>query len=63
MIDQTCASTGCRRPPVQGRKYCEYHLAERTRKARNVLGILGTIGTFAVTIVVGVAKIMSGRKS
>lgn len=63
MTAETCADKECRRPPVQGSKYCEYHLAERTRKFRNVVKVVGPIGA-ALVPVVGVAiKIVNGRRS
>jgi len=60
MTDQVCAMADCKRPPVQGSKYCEYHLAEQTRKTRNIIGALGVV---AIAIVGVVWKIMSGKKS
>jgi hypothetical protein len=60
MTAETCTDKGCRRPPVEGSKCCEYHLAKRTRKTRKVVGAIGT----ALLLIVGVAiKIVSGRKS
>lgn len=63
MTAETCTDKGCRMPPVQGSKYCEYHLAKLTRKFRNVVKVVVPIGA-ALVPVVGVAiKIVSGRRS
>ncbi len=59
MTNQTCASKGCRRPPVPGSKHCEFHLAKSTRRTRDIAGIVAVI----LAVVVGMAKIIGGRKS
>ena len=59
MTDQLCAKKNCNRPPIQGSKYCEYHLAENTRKTRDTLGIGSIVLAFiglALKIVLGIKK-------
>lgn len=63
MTDITCVSPSCRKPPVAGSKYCEFHLAERARTVRNILSIFGTISAVIGAVVVGVIQIIKGRKS
>lgn len=65
MTAETCTDKGCRRSPVQGSKYCEYHLAKRTRKIRPVVGVVvTTLISVAIKTLVPIAiKIVSGRKS
>ena len=63
MTEKTCAHNGCRRPPVKGSEYCAFHLAERTRKARDILGIITGAGGVLVAIGVAIIKIVGGRKS
>ena len=58
MTNETCAVAGCRKPPIQGSQYCEYHLAARTQKASKVGSIL-----LAVLAVAGlVVKFIKGHK-
>ena len=55
MTPETCSKEGCRKPPVEGSRYCELHLAVWGPRLKKIAIALGT-GLATVIVIIRPGK-------